>query len=62
MKTKRLRNWLIGLMVLVVLTLSIAFSYSGFAEAKNTCVENNGTIAKQNLDLLAFNWSISCDK
>lgn len=62
MKTKRLRNWIIGLMVMAMLTIGIASSYSGFVEAKNTCVKSNGTITEKNLDLLAFNWSVSCER
>ncbi|WP_347550035.1 hypothetical protein ABFG93_00490 [Pseudalkalibacillus hwajinpoensis] len=62
MKMKRLRNWIIGLMVLVMLAIGVASSYNGFAKAKNACVGNNRTITEENLDLLAINWSVSCEK
>ncbi|QQK80156.1 hypothetical protein HUG20_09830 [Salicibibacter cibi] len=64
MRTKRIRNWMIGLMLMVmaIITISITSSYNGFTAAKSTCGESNGTITEENLDLLALNWSLSCEK
>ncbi|WP_239701586.1 hypothetical protein [Mammaliicoccus sp. D-M17] len=61
MKTKKVRNWVIGLIILVMLNIGIVFSFNGFVEAKNACVDNNGTITEQDIGLLGFNWSISCE-
>lgn len=64
MRTKRIRNWTIGLMFMVMatMTISIASSYNSFIEAKSSCVESNGTITEENFDLLALYWSLSCEK
>ncbi|MFC2946941.1 hypothetical protein [Virgibacillus sediminis] len=60
MKTERLRNWLIGLIVMVMLTIGIGLNYNGFVQAKNSCVNNNGTIIEQDFGLFSFN--LSCEK
>ncbi|AXF56077.1 hypothetical protein [Salicibibacter kimchii] len=64
MRSKRIRNVIIGLILTVtaMVTISIALSYNGFIEAKSACVENNGTITEENVDLLALNWSVSCEQ
>ncbi len=45
-----------------MLTIVFASSYIVFREAKNTCEKNNGTVTKQDLNLLAFHWSFSCER
>ncbi|MBB6450999.1 hypothetical protein HNR44_002989 [Geomicrobium halophilum] len=66
MRPKRIRNVLIGLIFAVtamaMMTISIALSYNGFIEAKSACVESNGTITEENVDVLALNWSVSCEQ
>ncbi|SDJ32626.1 hypothetical protein [Natribacillus halophilus] len=64
MRSKRIRNVLIGLIftVTAMMTISIALSYNGFIEAKSACVESNGTITEENVDVLALNWSVSCEQ
>lgn len=60
MKTKRLRNCLIGLIVMMTLIIGVVLNYNGFVEAENSCVNNKGIILKQNFDLLGFN--LTCEK
>ncbi|QQK75604.1 hypothetical protein HUG15_08535 [Salicibibacter cibarius] len=64
MRTKRMRNRMLGLMftAMTMMTIGISSSYNGFVEAKSTCIESNGIITKENLELLAVNWSISCEQ
>ena len=64
MRSKRIRNVIIGLILTVtgMMTISIALSYNGFIEAKSACVESNGTITEENVDVLALNWSVSCEQ
>lgn len=61
MKTRKRINWIIGLIILAMINIGIVFSFNGFVEAKNACVTNNGTITEQDIGLLGFNWSISCE-
>ena len=62
LKRKRLRNWIIGLTIMIMLIIGVASSYSGFTKAKSACIKNNGTITEESIDLLAFNWSVSCER
>ncbi|AXF56039.1 hypothetical protein [Salicibibacter kimchii] len=64
MRSERIRNLIIWLLFTVtpMMTISIALSYNGFIEAKSACVESSGTITEENVDVLALNWSVSCEQ
>lgn len=53
---------LIGVLVLTVFMIGIAFSYYEFNYVKNKCNRNNGAVTEQNISFLAINWSITCEK
>ncbi len=61
MKTKKVRNCVVGFWAAITLTFASASSYSGYIEAKTTCEKSDGTITEDNVSVLAFNWSVSCE-
>ncbi|MCP3027113.1 hypothetical protein [Halobacillus sp. A5] len=58
---KRGAGWAAGVLLTVGITGSV-ISYQGYAEAKSDCGKNDGTVTEDNIDVLAMNWTVSCEK
>lgn len=64
MKNKWIKQWLMGILAVFMLTFTAGAvsSYSGYTDAKQACVDNEGTVQEDSIDMLAFHWSVSCEK
>ncbi|WP_093072574.1 hypothetical protein [Salisediminibacterium halotolerans] len=62
MKRKSLRNSLIAIIAVTVLSASSYFSYSGYTTAKQECLANDGTITEHQLDIWTASWSVDCEQ
>ncbi|MCA0972135.1 hypothetical protein LCM20_16125 [Halobacillus litoralis] len=53
------KKWVISALIVFTLSLVIFFHYYGYAQAKEACLNINGTITEDEVSL--FNWSVSCE-
>ncbi len=62
-QSKRKRFFIIGVLSISLLSLFLVtpiFSYNGYLQTKNECIENNKTIEEDQVGLLGLSWSITC--
>ncbi|PSL43288.1 hypothetical protein B0H94_111113 [Salsuginibacillus halophilus] len=62
MKLKNLRMIIISSMLLLTVLIGSAFSYHGYSTAVTECSNNDGIVTENQLGILAFNWSVTCDE
>ncbi|WP_088074509.1 hypothetical protein [Litchfieldia alkalitelluris] len=62
MTIKKLRNFIIVLMLIATLSVVAALNYNGYSSSIEDCIENNGNVTEDRLGFLGFSWTVACEK